>query len=224
MGLEFKQVPQENLGEVVYKTISEALISGDLRAGDKLRIREIAAQMGTSVTPVRDAILRLVQENAIILRNARDIRVRALSLEEYIEIRTIRIELEGLAAAQAAKKVTKEDIDRIEKLFSEGEKAVKHGDFSTSTKLNQQFHFELVKIAQAPILLEILEGLWMRIGPLIAGAYEAGDLDMVKHHRPIINAIKERNPKKARAAIKNDLMAGGEIIREYLATIDSNSD
>ena len=58
------------LGSNVYAQLRNALITGGLKPDDRLRIRELAAQLGTSVTPVRDAILQLAKEKALVLKDA----------------------------------------------------------------------------------------------------------------------------------------------------------
>ena len=78
----FSTVQYESMGDRVYMQIASALIEGKLKPGDRLRIRELAAELGTSVTPVRDAILRLVQDGALVMRSARDIGVAQVSLAQ----------------------------------------------------------------------------------------------------------------------------------------------
>ena len=79
-------------GKLVYGRLSAALTQGQLQPDARLKIRDLAEAMGTSVTPVRDAVLQLVQEGALIMRSPRDIRVRRVSRKEYLEIRDIRVE------------------------------------------------------------------------------------------------------------------------------------
>ncbi|REE07535.1 GntR family transcriptional regulator [Paraburkholderia sp. BL27I4N3] len=208
----FQAVGHTNLGETVYSVISAQLIKGGLRPGDRLRIRDIAAQMGTSVTPVRDALLRLVQDRGLVFQNARDIRVPHISADEYLEIRMIRVELEGLAAAQAAQRADEADIDRLLILVNENEEAIKAGDFARGTETNQLFHFELARVAKAPELLEILTRLWIRMGPIISEVYEQGGRSMIEHHYDIVQAIKDRNPRAARSAMREDIESAGELI------------
>jgi DNA-binding GntR family transcriptional regulator len=208
------------LGEQAYNSLAEALMKGALHAGDRLRIRAIARDLGTSVTPVRDAVLRLVQDDALIMRNSRDIRVPAISSDEYTQIRNIRIELEGLAAAQAAEVAISKDIARLEELIRVNELAIRQRDYARGTELNQIFHAELAKIGRAPVLLGVLHRLWMRIGPLISDAYEAGGRKMVEHHYTVLEAIKARDPSAARAAVRTDILEGSVIV---LATLNGES-
>ena len=109
----FENVSYESKGDQIYSQLAQALVKGQLLPGERLKIRELSVQMGTSVTPVRDAILRLVQDGVLVMLSPRDIRVRRLTLEEYLEIRNIRVELEGMAASQAAMRATPADVERL---------------------------------------------------------------------------------------------------------------
>src|SRR5882757_8865796 len=152
MVVKFGTLHAGNLGEQTYEVLSNALMKGQLHAGDPIRIAELAGQLGTSVTPVRDAVLRLVHDEALIMRNARDIRVVSISASEYIEIRDIRMELEALAAEQATQNAGPADIVRLEKLLKDNDKAIRRRDHASGTAANQAFHDELALIGRAPIL------------------------------------------------------------------------
>jgi DNA-binding GntR family transcriptional regulator len=205
-------IDHENLGDIVYAKLSAALMEGALRPGERLRIRDLAQQMGTSVTPVRDAILRLVQEQVLILRSLRDIRVPSLTLPQYLEIRDIRIELEGLAAERAAARAAPKDLKLLERLIRQNETAIRRGDTAAAIALNEQFHLALPAIAGLPTLAGILKPLWMRMGPLISELYEAGGRSMIEHHYPVLEAIRAGDGPAARRAIAQDILKGGEVI------------
>ena len=98
---EFAALEYENLNSVIYGALCDALMQGRFQPGDRLKIRDLAEQFGTSVTPIRDAILRLANDEAITFRSPRDIRIAGLSESRYREIRAIRVRLEGLAAETA---------------------------------------------------------------------------------------------------------------------------
>ncbi|CAM3961872.1 GntR family transcriptional regulator [Bordetella tumulicola] len=210
----FSTVQYESMGDRVYTQIATALIEGKLKPGDRLRIRELAAELGTSVTPVRDAILRLVQDGALVMRSARDIGVAKVSLAQYLEIRDIRLELEGMAAARAAITATDEDVARIEALIAENERALEAGDVNSAIGLNQRFHFEYCHIANMPVLLDILERLWLKMGPLIAQSYVQGGRDMIDGHYALLRAMRQRDGQAARIAVQTDILHGGQAILE----------
>ncbi|AWM87787.1 GntR family transcriptional regulator [Microvirga sp. 17 mud 1-3] len=209
---EFKTIDHNNLGEVVYQNIAEALIKGALRPGARLKIRDLAQEMGTSVTPVRDAILRLVHEGALLLKSPRDIRVPVLQQERYLEIRTIRLKLEGLAAERAATVAEPADIKRLEALVGENERALSAQEFARATEINQVFHFELANIAAMPVLRGILHNLWLQMGPVISAAYEDGGRTMIEHHYVVLDAIRRHDAQAAKNAIREDILQGGGVI------------
>lgn len=216
-GLEVTRFPfmqYESMGDKVYFGISTALMEGKLKPGDRLRIRDLAAELGTSVTPVRDAILRLVQDGALVMRSARDIRVAQVTLAEYLEIRDIRLELEGMAAARAAQVATSSDISHIDALITQNERALQVGDVLTAVGLNQRFHFEYCRIANMPVLQGILERLWLKMGPLIAQCYSEGGRDMIDGHYALLKAMRNGDSQAARIAIQTDILSGGQVILE----------
>lgn len=210
----FDALQYENMGERVYAELATALMEGKLKPNDKLRIRDLAADLGTSVTPVRDAIIRLVQDGALIMKSPRDIRVVEINLEQYLEIRDIRLKLEGMAAARVAEHCTKDDIKKMERLIEENEQAILSGDMQMASRLNQQFHFEYCRISKMPILNGILERLWLKMGPLIAQCYAEGGRDMIDGHYALLKAMINKDSEAARIAVQTDILNGGQVILE----------
>ena len=206
----------DNLGSTVYHLLCNALIQGKLKPGERLKIRELAARLGTSVTPVRDAILRLVQEQALAMKSARDIRVPHMTVARYLEIRAIRIKLEGLAAEMAAQNADAEQIAQLEELVRQNEQAIADGDTARGCDLNQRFHFALVDIAGMPFLQGILYRIWLQMGPLIADVYSAGGDDMLDFHYPVLAAIRAHDGPAAARAISDDILCGGQVILQHL--------
>jgi len=206
------------LGSGVYALLREALITGRFQPDDRLRIRDLAQQLGTSVTPVRDAILQLAKEQALVLRTPRDIRVPVLSREQYLEIRSIRVALEGLAAETAASRVTPAQLAMLEKNIRDNLAAIHADDLVAALKLNQAFHFALAEIAGMPLLKGFLDSLWMRTGPLIARTYGSFNERMaVEHHWEVLHALQQGDGAAARAAICTDLTDGSQKMLEFLA-------
>ncbi len=213
---EFTTLEYESLNGAVYGALCDALIEGRFQPGDRLKIRDLAEQFGTSVTPIRDAILRLANDEAITFRSPRDIRIPGLSESRYMEIRAIRIRLEGLAAETAAQVATSADIEALERILRENEAAIAAGDRLKGTQLNQAFHFMLPQIAGLPVLNGILRRLWLQMGPHISDAYIPGGRAMIDHHYPVVEALKRHDPAAASMAIVDDILLGGKPILERI--------
>jgi DNA-binding GntR family transcriptional regulator len=208
----FQSLEHDNLGEVVYGKLCDALIKGRLAPDARVTIRELAQSLGTSVTPVRDAILRLIQDEALIQKSARDVRVPILSPGRYMEIRRIRMNLEGLAARESAVKATRRDIVRLRELVNLNQQAIDAKDWATGLDCNQTFHFALAEIADMPVLRGILNRLWLQMGPVIAAVYGDNRCDMISHHYNVLAAIEAKDPDAAEHAISDDIDAATPLI------------
>ncbi|MFS2156007.1 GntR family transcriptional regulator [Pseudomonas sp. Pseusp122] len=206
------------LGSNVYAQLRNALITGGLKPDDRLRIRELAAQLGTSVTPVRDAILQLAKEKALVLKTPKDIRVPVLDSAAYLEIRTLRLNLEGLGAETAARVATSADLKRIETNIQLNLEAIDKHDLPLALRLNSEFHFLIAEAARMPLLRGYLDSLWMRAGPLIAQAYAHFSLTMaIEHHQEILDALRHKDAPAAKHAIQTDILDGNQKMLEFIA-------
>ena len=215
---------KSGLAAEVYERLAQELMSGALPPGTRLKIRDLADRMGVSVTPVRDAVWRLVSHGGLQFQSPRDIRVPLLERMRYLEIRAIRLELEGLAAGRAAEIATTDDLAWLGRLIVENEDALARDDHDRALRMNQEFHLALPVIAQMPILHDMLAKLWLQMGPLIASGYRAGGRVMIDHHYPVLDAIRGHDADAARAGIQRDIQAGGEVLwtRGTLATGDND--
>lgn len=207
---------KENLGETVYARLAEALIKGRFAPDARLTIRELAQSLGTSVTPVRDAILRLIQDEALVQKSPREVHVPVITPQRYREIRQIRVKLEGLAARESSLKAGPRDIERLRGLIERNELAMARQDWVEALELNQTFHFALAEIADMAVLRGILNRLWLQMGPLIAESYPFGGRVMIDNHYAILEAIEAADPDAAERAIANDIGDAGMLILERL--------
>src|SRR5579864_7723359 len=123
---------RQTLSRDVYAQLRELLISGQMIPGEPISLRSIAAALGVSVMPVREAVHRLVAEQALELTPNRALRVPVMSVSQFREITNIRINLEGMATAQAAE------------LLDDGARLI---------AANQALHFAIYEGARMPILL-----------------------------------------------------------------------
>ena len=221
MSHQLNNLAHVNLGKSVYAMLREALAAGRFQPNDRLRIRELALQLGTSVTPVRDAMLQLVQEEALVLRSLRDFRVPVLSVARYLEIRSLRLELEGLGAFEAAQRIDEASLADLERLLQANEDAIARHDLAAALQCNQAFHLGLAQAAGMPTLKRFVDHLWMQTAPLIAAGYAAFTPEMrVGHHRAIITALRQRDGAAARRAIEQDILDGGAQMLAYVMRLE----
>ena len=211
---------RENLSQKAYLRIRSSLIYSELRPGQKLILRPLAAELGLSPTPVREALLRLVSEQALALDERGSALVPVIGLDEFREIVEIRSDLEGRAACRAAQRATDAEIEKVADLAASYDRASAEGDRSAMLGYNADLHRLVCKVAQAPLILRILEGIWMRIGPVYALTVPQapGASPLPRHpHDDLIEALRSHDPDAARAAAIADIRDGSSMLEASLA-------
>lgn len=211
-----------SLSARAYIALREALISGHFRPGQRFVMQELADELGTSVTPVREACLRLVSEQGLELKSGRFVCVPALSLARYMEIREIRLALEGLAAEKAALHATPADAEALAELHAQFDAAEREGRMEEAMAANRNFHFTVYRLSKLDMLVGQIESLWVSMGPILNVFYsvEHGYVGADEHLR-LIEALRRHDGAAARTALQRDIVRGGESLIQYLEQMEA---
>lgn len=191
----------------VYDSLREALTAGRFAPGQKLTLRFVAGALGVSLTPVREALRRLVAEGAFEMQPNRSVRVPLMTRAKILELRDIRMAVEGLAAEKAAAHANRRQIAQLRQIALEIATARSRGDHATDRQKIREFHFALYGIADQPTLLRIIEGLWLQTGPYMNLLFPAF---ISRPHGPqtrarIIRALQAHDAVAARREIESDV-------------------
>ena len=135
----FRRISHETLNEQVYQEIRRVIMAGLLQPGSVVTIRGLAAQLGTSTMPVRDALRRLLAERILVMDGPRRYRLRVLSRGEFEEILCLRLSLEGELTELATLCAAQQDIETLNQIQRRFESSLKSGD--NFLEANQDFHF-----------------------------------------------------------------------------------
>ncbi|KAA5606607.1 GntR family transcriptional regulator [Roseospira marina] len=213
-----RPIAKENLSDQAYMELRGALMRGQLKPGERLRLRPMSARFGISPTPMREALLRLVFERALVLDARGTVTVPHLTAEQLLEIRAIRVDLEGNTAAAAAGRATPQAIDALEQIHARITDCHETGAFDQAIDLNTQFHLELCKLGNLPITYDLVENLWVRCGPILSHLYDAGvPAHWSPHpHRRILKALRDRDDTAARDGIRQDILEGGTGLLDHV--------
>jgi DNA-binding GntR family transcriptional regulator len=214
----------ETLAEKVYGRLRGALVGGRLVPGQKLVHRQLAAELGVSPTPVREALLRLVSEGALDL-DARGISwVPRLSPDRYAEIMDLRVELEGRAAARAALLATPEEIATLRAIHDRLMEGRRAQDAPIVLAENERFHFGVIAIARMPVLQRVVEHLWTQAGPTINLLLTVPRPDWPNGHphEDLLRALEAHDADAARAAVERDLREYAKIVAPLLGRASRN--
>ncbi len=208
----------ETLTEAVFKRLSSAIMEGVFVPGAKISTREIAADLGVSPTPAREALLRLVGVSVLEMPNARTIKIPKLTVGRHEEIVRIRLQLEGLAAEIAAPMLTLDDVSKLE-IFQLGLSA---GYAAKNTRQilsnNRAFHFHIYERCEMPLLISMIENCWLLMGPslnLLYPHFIQGGVGP-RNHQNILAAIRNQNGAALKAAVEQDILDGVKYLRPVL--------
>ncbi|WP_417720750.1 GntR family transcriptional regulator [Salipiger sp.] len=212
-----KKIVRQSLSEQLYESLRLALMNGQFEPGHRLTIAGLAEEYGTSITPVREAIFRLVSERALEMRAATSVQVPRFSTSQLMEIQAIRVELEGRAAFEAAGRVTPADLEMLREIHGRFIAAAAR-DPAEASLLNRDFHFALLKLSGMPILEGVCESMWTLIGPFLLLFHQRMPVREIagnehKHHE-LLDALAAGDGARSRKAMQDDIVWAEELIRE----------
>lgn len=210
------KLDHETLNDKAYAALKQGLISGKFNPGQTLIIRKLAEMYGISTTPIREALQRLVAERVLEMKDNRSIIVPLLSGPTFNELTTIRIAVEGIAGERAATRITLPAMAEVKSSLVGMDRAVKGGDLRLYLTLNESFHFAIYRHADAPILLNIIQDLWGRVGPYLNLLMEADTYvpRSNESHQKIVEAIEQRNGIAVRTYIEEDISRAAAVLSQ----------
>jgi len=222
-----QHVEHVSLATQVLREIRSAIVLGDLAPGARLTFRDVAQRLNASVTPVREAMLQLVAEHVLSVGPGRTITVPILTRGQFLELRVVRIALEGLAAEAAARQSGEALADELQAIHRRLDDAKRARDPRQATIQNRAFHFMLYRAAALPALLGMIENIWLRTGPYHRHIFA----EATKHifdtpvpargvplhcHSHIIEALRNGRPTEVRRAVEADILSGDTVILPQL--------
>jgi len=230
----FGTIEKTTLQDRIYEELRYALIRGHFVPGDNLTIRSLANFLGTSIVPVRDALQRLIAERALVVQQNRSACVPVMSRGEFDDLMKIRLNLEGLALEEAVNRISDDDIDALERFNEAMLQSIRDRDTQGVLASNMQLHFLLYRSSNIALLLDIIESLWVRMGPMLRmpfrerkdgpevyrpGYFEKG----YECHRDLIRALRVRDMPAAKAALDRDLSGTAAWYRKNHTFADGRS-
>ena len=182
--------------------LRKAIFSGDIKAGEELSLTDISNKLNVSRTPVREAFQILESENLLELRMNKGAIVKCIDDNFFKDYYEVRILLEAKAIEKSINNGI--DVSYLEKIHNEFEKNIESSTEENYKKYNQNFHFYIWKNANNEKLFSILLSLWNGPSFQIIGKRNYID-DSLEEHKEIIEAIKEKNVKRAVSCVETHL-------------------
>ena len=221
-------VGRETLQDRVYAQLRRSLIHGMFDAGDMLRIQDLAEKLQTSTMPVREALGRLVSEQALEALPNRSVRVPIITRERLDDLARARCLIEGQMTALALPNLAAGDFVRLKQLTVECEAAFRSDDRDkahSTSELNHAFHFYIYRAAGSSVLIPIVESLWLQSGPYVRAAAhihdEQRDIPATHHHWALIEALERGDAAGSIKALTDDITRSFDLIRSRLDAEDT---
>jgi DNA-binding GntR family transcriptional regulator len=158
-----------------------------------------------------------VTERGLEMRPSRTIAIPVLTADEFLELRRVRLLLEGEAVALAAERISARQLANVRTILKKLESldGERRGQFWA---LNLKLHFAIYEVGASALLLSIIESLWLQLGPLLARIPVSRALrESADPHQLLVRALERHDPIAARAALTADLTEATEQVLKELA-------
>jgi DNA-binding GntR family transcriptional regulator len=190
----------------VYRALARGLMAGLFKPGEAVSLRTLAQRLGTSAMPVREAVSRLIAERALILLPNRSVIVPRMSRARFVELAETRKILEGMLAEAACARATPALMRELSEINDAMKTSVAADDFRGALSHNMAFHFTLYRAAGKPVVLPLIDMLWLQAGPFLALSLTTpGVRWTARHHHAVLAALRASTGGAARRAIEADI-------------------
>ena len=218
-----RKVQPQSLVDVVAERIEAAIISGQLEPGSRLSEQGLAASLGVSRGPLREAIRRLEGRKLLERTPNIGVRVAALSLKDLNEVLQVREALEGMACRLAAQNMTDTEIAELKGLLGkhEQQKSVREGKGYYQESKDFDFHFRIVAGSRNERLSQILLGdlyYLLRVYRYKSSTKPGRAMEALKEHKAIVSALERHDPDAAEQSMREHLRNARRYVEEQLST------
>ncbi|MHB8172417.1 MAG: GntR family transcriptional regulator [Thermincolia bacterium] len=188
------------LREIVFESLREAIINGNLKPGERMMEIQLAEEMGVSRTPVREAIRKLELEGFVVMVPRKGAYVASISIKDIADVFEIRAALESLAAGLAAERITEDELESMERSLVRVAEATEANDLESLINMDTDFHEILYKASRNERLVQIISNLREQIQRFrTTSLAHPGRMKVaLEEHKQIVEAISQRDVEAAR--------------------------
>lgn len=186
--------------------------------GQAITIQGLTESLGAGMTPVREAIRRLISDGALVFKGNRRVSVPQLSAGDVQELIYARKSIESELTKRAAARMTPQCLDHLIAVDGQLDKAIEAGDVGGYLERNHAFHELIYAQADAPILTDLVDRLWLRFGPslrVVCGRF--GTQNLPDRHKEMLTALRNRDGDAAAQAMLHDVEQGMQMVSDALS-------
>lgn len=208
------------LRDVVFNTLREAILKGELKPGERLMELQLAAKLGVSRTPIREAIRMLEQEGLAVTIPRKGAEVARMTEKDMEDVLQIRDALDELAASIACEQISQDELDELRRVMHEFEDSTKTGDIKRIAETDVKFHDIIYHATRNPKLENMLNNLREQMYRYRVEYLkdEKNYPVLFKEHSQIVEGLTLKDMEMLTAAmhkhVRNQATAVKEMIRE----------
>jgi DNA-binding GntR family transcriptional regulator len=211
---DFAARPQ--LSDDVARLIRSRIFDGSYAAGTYVRLDQLAAELGISVTPVREALFALRAEGLIAQQPRRGFVVLPVTGRDVTDVANVQAHVGGELAARAAINITDEQLLELKEIQKQLEEAYAGDDDERTVRLNHEFHRAINVAADSPKLAQLMSQITRYAPESVFPTIEGWSGQSIKDHRRVLSALEKRDDELARAAMSEHLAAGAVPLIDHL--------
>ena len=187
------------LRDVVFNTLRQAILTGELKPGERLMEIHLANKLGVSRTPIREAIRKLELEGLVNIIPNKGAYVTGISDKDVHDIYMIRSMLEGLCVRWATEHITQEQLEELDEIILLSEYHMDKGHSDQLTELDGRFHQILYEASKSRSLDHVLSDFhkYVQLARRTSVKTEERAIKSIGEHNEILNAIKAKDAEKA---------------------------
>jgi DNA-binding GntR family transcriptional regulator len=209
----------ESLNSIAYSRILKGLRDGKFEQGQSLVTRVLAKSLGISSTPVREALTRLIEQNALeVAPTSRGAVVPHLTRELLEELYDLRLILDGIAVRAAAQNITDSEIAELKALAADLDRMESDVASSEFLEKSEDFFMKVFYAARRPILFKLLDNLWLRSGVILGllSKSRPKGFSISRQRNELVKALARRNGDAAVQAMNEALAATRDMVFSLL--------
>lgn len=195
------------LRDVVFRTLRQAILTGDMKPGERLLEIQLANKLGVSRTPIREAIRMLELEGLVVMVPRRGAQVAQITEKSMSDVLEVRCALDELAVELACVRITEEEKEELREACDAFEKATQTGEVHVIAKADVDFHDIIFKVAGNPRLTQMVNNLAEQMYRYRFEYIkdESQHPMLVKEHRGICESICKGDVEASKIAIKEHI-------------------
>ena len=187
------------LRDVVFNTLRQAILKGELKPGERLMEIALAEKLGVSRTPIREAMRKLELEGLVVMIPRRGAQVANITEKDLNDVLEVRIALENVAIEKACTRMSEEDMGRLWLAAKEFERTMAEGNLVRLAEADVAFHEIIYRASDNKRLNQVLNNLREQIYRYRVEYLKEEETRnvLVKEHEELTKAIRQRDVKKA---------------------------